>query len=331
MQLIVRVTNRCNFKCEFCSASNLSVTTDLPLQTLIDFVIKYQDKVTSIAFEGGDPLCISPTYYYKFFEWKDSNPHLKNCEVSFTTNLWDFYKRPHKWKDLFLRDDVDIGTSFQYGTGRRISANVVYDEDTFIDVFNKTVSVTGKRPGFITVIDESNQDTVIKTALLAKRLETVCKINPLFQSGKSKSFYSWDKMLLQYAQLFELHLDQYELNCKAIKGIITNQTDCVGCPLHNRHCDNDFRVINPDGYVKTCSMDSSATVKFYNVNHIDNINDNRKLMLADSKCLTCDFYRWCNYCRIKIREYQSINDQQQYCKNVEDAITRITQVIDNDN
>lgn len=333
VQLIVRVTNVCNFKCTFCSASNLSKTQQLSLDSLIEFVQQYQDDVNSIAFEGGDPLCVKPDYYHQFFKWKDANPKLKNVDVTFTSNLWDFYKHPDKWIDLFNREDVDIGTSFQYGDARRVTDSLVYTEDIFKTVFNKVVDATGKVPGFITVVDNTNQHTIEKTCLLAKSLNTVCKINPLFYSGRADSFYRWDLMLLRYADLFEQNLDQYEINCRMIRSIIDNRPDRVGCPFHSRNCNNDFRVINPDGYIKTCSIDQNlphgggVPITVFKRGQLFDITTNTKISLSSSKCLTCAYYHWCNNCRIKIMEFKTISDHDQYCTNIKTAIDRITKVI----
>lgn len=333
MQLIVRVTNRCNFKCTFCSASDLSESTDLPLEKLIKFVSEYEDQVGSIAFEGGDPLCVKPQYYRDFLNWKDNNPKLKNTIVSFTTNLWDFYKRPEKWIDLFNREDVDIGTSFQYGDGRRITDNTPYTEQQFIDVYNKLYQLTGKQAGFIAVIDQTNEHTVLQTAQLAKRLDTSCKINPKFKSGRASTFYQWDKMLVKYAELFEANLDSYELNCGMIKRIILNQPDNIGCPLHSRNCQNDFRVISPDGYVRNCSSDQNSIsqttesiIHLYKNKQFYDVLSNKK-RIACTDCVTCDYFRWCNYCRIKINEFQYIENKQQYCNNIKSAIDRITKIV----
>ena len=334
MQLIVRVTNRCNFKCTFCSASELSTTVDLPFEKLIDFVTQYQHQASTVVFEGGDPLCVRPEYYHRFLQWKDSNPQLKDLQVSFTSNLWDFYKRPEKWVDIFRRGDVDVGTSFQYGGERCIAKDRPFTEQLFIDVFNKFVEMVDKKPGFIAVIDENNENTIVDTVLLAKRLDTVCKINPLFTSGRASSFYRWDKMLLQYAKLFELRLDEYEMNCQMIRGIITGDVQRTGCPLHNRNCENDFRVINPDGFIKTCSMEqnsisqlSESIVTLYKNNKVNDITTNRHLKIASIKCATCDYYRWCNYCRIKIQEFKSIENKDEYCANIKRAVDKIKGII----
>ena len=334
MQLIVKVTGRCNFKCSFCSANLLGKHVDLPLSKLISFVTQYQDKVTSIVFEGGDPLCVDPEYYSQFFKWKDSNPTLSKTQVSITTNLWDFYKHPDKWIELFNRNDVEVGTSFQYGDGRRLSASKIYTEDVFIDVYNKFVSMFNKHLGFIAVINNDNEHTIEQTALLAKRLDTVCKINPQFYSGRSSSFYRWDQMMLNYALLFEKQLDQYEINCQMIRSIISGQPSDVGCPFHSRSCVNDFRTINPSGEIESCCIVQNATtnikdkdssiVRFYRNSNIQQFKPHRDI--ADIKCLTCGCFRWCNNCRIKILEYKHYHDCA-YCRNIQTAINKITKLV----
>ena len=117
MDLIIKPTELCNFKCTFCSSTNITDNKNatLSVDQIFQFLERFPDTKTIIV-NGGDPLMMSPAYYWKIIDWLDL--HEYDTSVSFTTNLWPFYKNPEKWADLFNHERMGITTSFQYGGGR---------------------------------------------------------------------------------------------------------------------------------------------------------------------------------------------------------------------
>ena len=94
-----------------------------------------------------------PDYYWKLIDHLDSiNSH---ATISFTSNLWPFYKNPDKWVDLFTHRRMGISTSFQYGGGRLKGDLTEYSEEDFWNVSNMMLERVGYRPDFITVITEA--------------------------------------------------------------------------------------------------------------------------------------------------------------------------------
>jgi organic radical activating enzyme len=176
MDLIIKPTERCNFKCTFCSSTHITddKTAELDHDYIFRFLKRYPETNTIIV-NGGDPLMMSPDYYWKIIEFLDS----KNMPttISFTTNLWPFYKSPEKWVELFNHPRMGITTSFQYGGGRLKGDLTEFSEEDFWKVSDKMLELVGYRPDFISVITEENADRAVDNVLLAKKMGVECKLS----------------------------------------------------------------------------------------------------------------------------------------------------------
>ena len=80
MDLVIKPTRACNFKCSFCS-SNLIPNKKLNLDVVKDFLLK--NDVSTIIVNGGDPLMMPVSYYEELVDF--INEHNMNISVSFTT------------------------------------------------------------------------------------------------------------------------------------------------------------------------------------------------------------------------------------------------------
>ena len=223
IDLIIKPTVACNFKCTFCSSTYLSddKQDELDLRYLARFFDHYP-KTSTIIINGGDPLMMSPDYYWKIIEMLDER-NMHRTTLSFTTNLWLFYKNPDKWSPLFKHRRVGVGTSFQYGEGRLKHDLTPFTEQEFWDVSNLFLERIGYRPPFITVISKENEDTVLKTVELAKEMDVVAKINYLNASGPAVQFknitqgsenemYVQADMYAKYIEIYEAGLMPWEYN-----------------------------------------------------------------------------------------------------------------------
>jgi organic radical activating enzyme len=156
MDLIIKPTEKCNFKCTFCSSTHITEdkTLELDLQYIFDFLKRYPETNTIIV-NGGDPLMMDPDYYWKIIEHLDLIG--SKASISFTSNLWPFLKNPNKWKDLFKHPRMGITTSFQYGGGRLKGDLTEFTEEDFWKVSDAMLEHIGYRPDFISVITEENE------------------------------------------------------------------------------------------------------------------------------------------------------------------------------
>lgn len=320
--LVIRVTNRCNFKCDFCSAANLP-NQDLSAKQIIALVKQYQP-VQSICFEGGDPLCIKPSIYKELLAWLDQE-QINDVDIGFTSNLWDFYLRPEKWLEIFKDPRVNVCTSFQFGNQRKLCDKKIFTEELFIEVYNKFKALVNKPLPFIAVISEENEDSVLQTVKLAKELKTTCKINPTFALGKAKTAYPFYKIISHYADIICAGLAEYEDNCLSLINCITIG-DSSNCPF-NRQCSNVMRCVNQDGTCTTCSLyASSSYAKYFNENNELDPTKDPSISIISNKCLTCPHFAVCNSCRVHIKEIQH-QDLDSHCQFIHNSISRIKEYL----
>ena len=334
MQLILRVTNRCNFKCDFCSASELSQRSDLPIEKAIEMIQHYRPD--SVMLEGGDPLVCKPSYIKAILDYIDKEETIN--ELGITTNLWDFWKRPEKWVDIFKHPKVSVCTSFQYGNKRKLNDQVIFDAQLFEKVYSKFVHLVGKRINFIAVLDEDNEQYVYDTVNLAKRLNIYCKINPAFASGRCDHNYSYYKAIEHYTNIILNGDGDVVDNCYTLMRVVMNQNIDKSCP-HIRHCSDVFRIVSPDEVVTNCSIFGMSFEQIKLDKQLKWIDKERKEIdvidnfptLVSEKCLSCRCFDICNGCRIKIEEIRNMQNLNQHCDVIKSCYDKIKRYIEETN
>lgn len=291
MELIIKPTGACNFACTFCSASNTPIKNEYlfkvpeKLKDLINTI-----KPNGIIVTGGDPLLVDPSYYYDLYD-------IAKCNISLTTNLKDFYYNPDKWIPLFKEDWINIGTSFQYGSGRKWNKDTIYTEEKFIEIFKLFKKYVNKKLCFIATIDYDNEDTVLQLCELAKKLNTFVKINNVLDQGSQQTSYPRYKLFQAYIKIFENGYDKYEAICSDL--------EFQGCGLNtNFLCHAIIRsaYINNNGDLIYMSCDDESRESFNLIE--DYKNDNIPLIPeypsiknhVNKNCWKCELYALCNGC-----------------------------------
>ena len=317
IDLIIKPTQVCNFACEFCSSNNISKNNKiLPLDFLCDYILK--NNVGRIIVNGGDPLMVSPLYYFSILDFIEK--HKLRTNLSLTSNLWDFYINPDKWIKLFKHPRVGVCTSFQYGNERKLKDGTIYTEDMFIKVFNKFKELIGYNLMFISVVNKNNELLAIDHIRLAKNLDTECKLNPALASGKSSEPYPLYKMYNIYLDIIDKGLAKWEFNSKEIVKLNNGQKTI--CP-YNRECYKHIRCISPDMNIHTCGA--------FNDEHYNNLANNKKTYELSSfnkteilkdyfyikrQCLSCDLFKFCNSCYKRIADIKNFNMEEEHCVNM---------------
>lgn len=320
MDLIIKVTERCNFACTFCSSPNIAENAhkDLDLEKVYKFLDRYPDTNT-IIMNGGDPLLRDPQYYWDIIDYLDSKG-MGQTTLAFTTNLWDFYNNPEKWVNLFNHRRVGVTTSFNYGDTRRITKSRVYTEEIFLKVSDLFKEKIGYRPDFISVVTEANLNTAIDNVRLAKKLGVECKLNWAMASGRASKPFPIGKMYLVYAEIYKESLTEWEHNTKDI--LKKNQGKSTVCPLR-RDCQSHIRNLQPDGY-STCGAfgdDHEYMIDFEKEmagDKIDPFNKGEFLALKP-ECLTCPGYQYCNGCKKVMQDLRRHDLVEVSCKAMKEA------------
>jgi sulfatase maturation enzyme AslB (radical SAM superfamily) len=289
LELIIKPTGVCNFSCTFCAASTLDVHHPVCVPDQLKEVIEVL-RPDGIIITGGEPLCCSPSYYEELLT-------LCDCNISFTTNLKDFYLNPGKWSGLFRNPRVSVCTSFNYGNTRMWDKDTVYDEETFRKVIALFKERVGYVPSFIAVISEENEYTRFKHVQLAKKLGTRCRLNNALKMGRQGVYYPRYKMFQTWLDLIDQGVGEYEINCAE------KTTGC--CPTNsNLMCQSTIRCVYIDSNNKLhygdcedkINMDNGMEIK------IDIVRPDVKAQpvqyheAINEQCTYCELFNICNGC-----------------------------------
>jgi len=316
MELIIKPTEACNFKCTFCSSTNITDDKKVELDHgyIFDFLDRFPNTSTIIV-NGGDPLMMSPDYYWKIIEFLDDRQY--KTSISFTTNLWAFYKKPSMWVDLFKHPRMGITTSFNYGDTRRITDTRIFTEDIFWKVSDKFTEHVGYRPDFISVITDENEDTALDNVRLAKRMDVECKLNYAMASGVQGKPYLLSKIYAKYIQVYNEGLMPWEFNTKQM--VLRLKDYHTMCPQH-RKCDENIRTMNPSGDYYSCGSiadDRTHPINFtreiYGKEFFTPLQADTNLVSMKEECLTCPMFKICNGCRKTIKDLKDHNLVEEHC------------------
>lgn len=338
MDLIIKPTVACNFKCTFCSSTNLSENDNDVLD--ISYIARFLDRypqTRTIIVNGGDPLMLRPEYYWDILKLLEKR-NMRETVLSFTSNLWAFYKKPEMWQDLFRHPQVGVATSFQYGDARLKGDLKPYTEEEFWKVSDLFLERVGYRPGFIAVITPENEDTVIKTVELAKKMGVVVKINYAMSSGPVKEFkgirignagkvYVLADIYERYLQIHEAGLSEWEHNTQQM--VMRLKQEPTVCPLAS-DCDAGIRALQPGGDYYSCG--SFGDDGLYPIDFDEEMQGPQQrplqryeLLSMKHSCFTCPMFSICNGCKKTIHDLKSLDLVENHCEKMKRLAPRIIQ------
>jgi radical SAM protein with 4Fe4S-binding SPASM domain len=325
MDLIIKPTEACNFKCTFCSSTSIDPdkTGLLDLNYIYDFLKRFPDTNTIIV-NGGDPLMVDPQYYWDLIAHLDEHDY--PASISFTSNLWPFLIKPQKWLDLFKHERMGVTTSFQYGGGRLKGDYTNFSEKDFWLVSDKMLELVGYRPDFISVIVEENLDTAIDNVLLAKKMGVNCKLNYAMASGVQGTTLQLSKIYEVYVKIWEMGLTEWEWNtAQMVKRLGGGATTCP----QNRSCDSGIRALNPGGDYYSCGAfgdDMDYPIDFkkeMSGEFFTPLQNDPNIQTMKNACYTCPMFKICNGCRKTVRDMKREKTVEEHCKRMKGLAPRI--------
>ena len=300
MELIAKVTSRCDMSCTFCSASNIRAN-DMTPKEVADAANRIG--ATSIILLGGAALCMGIEFYLKLLS-------LTKATLDFTTNLKDFSMNPEIWTPLFKEERVSVCTSFNFGTTRMLDPHTVYTVDKFkatMKLFNEKI---GYMPQFIAVIDKENAHTWRKHIELAKELGTRCRLNNALKLGRQGETFPRAEMFKIWTTIAREGLDQYELN--------TYERATGRCPINScQLCETTIRVVQKcNGKIVFYNCDDRSNAKNTPLSESQIETAPRKSSPTPMfmKCYSCELFNVCNGCKTNV---ERITDPEQYCETME--------------
>mgnify|MGYP001197605094 FL=1 len=335
MELIIKPTELCNFKCTFCSSTKIAEHGKVVLdhEHIFRFLKRYPNTNTIIV-NGGDPLMMDPDYYWKIIDYLDE--HEMSTSIALTTNLWPFYKKPSKWKALFNNERIGVTTSFNYGDGRLKGDFSLFTVEDFWRVSDAMLEHCNYRPDFIAVVTDSNDHLAMKNVELAVEMSdgvepggtlhnfarnnktgVECKLNYAMSSGEQDRPYLLSKIYKTYVDIWEAGLAPWEFNTKQMmKRLKGNATSCP----QNRRCDEGIRSMNPGGDYYSCGAfgdDMEKPIDFekeMNGDFFTPLQDSFELASMKKSCYTCPMFEICNGCRKTVKDFKRHKVVEAHCK-----------------
>lgn len=328
MELIIKPTEACNFKCTFCSSTDIDPDKAglLDHDYIFKFLKRYPE-TTTIIVNGGDPLMVDPSYYWKIIDHLDEHNYETN--ISFTTNLWPFVVKPNKWVDLFRHPRMGICTSFQYGNGRLKGDYTIFTEKDFWRVSDMMLEKVGYRPDFISVMTEEDGPSAIKNVELAKEMGVECKLNYAMTSGVQGSTYRLSKIYETYVEIYDRDLWRWEYNTKQMMSRL--QGNATSCP-QNRKCDEGIRALNPGGDYYSCGSfgdDKDYPIDFkteMNGGFVTPLQNDFEIQTMKQSCWLCPMFEICNGCKKTIRDMKREGQVEDHCKHMKKLAPRILEI-----
>jgi len=250
-----------------------------------------------------------------------------SASISFTSNLWPFYKNPDKWVDLFNHPRLGITTSFQYGGGRLKGDLSEFSEEDFWNVSDMMLEKVGYRPDFIAVVTEENEHLAIKNVELAKKMGVVCKLNYALSSGPPVKFkniimgqegrpYMLSKIYEIYVKIWKAGLSEWEYNTtQMMRRLSKGDTTCP----QNRNCDSGIRTLQPSGDYYSCgafgddrkySIDFDSEMqgaKVFPLKFAAELNNLKQ------SCFSCPMFDICNGCKKTITDLKEHQMVEEHC------------------
>lgn len=334
MELIIKPTEKCNFKCSFCSSTKIAnkKTDILSHEQIFNFLTRFPNTNTIIV-NGGDPLVMKPDYYWRIIDWLDERG--MTTSIALTTNLWPFYVKPKKWAPLFNNERVGVTTSFNYGGGRLKGDYSIFTVEDFWKCSDTMLEYCGYRPDFISVITDDNDDEAIKNVELAMKMSdnkepegtlhnlirdhktgVECKLNYAMASGDQSKPYLLSKMYKIYVDVWKAGLAPWEFNTKQMIQRLKGNATC--CP-QNRKCDQGIRSMNPSGDYYSCGAfgdDRENSIDFKKEmkgQFFTPLQDDINLVSMKKACFTCPMFDICNGCRKTVKDLKRHNAVEEHC------------------
>ena len=341
MDLIIKPTELCNFKCTFCSSTHIAAdkAQTLDLNKIYEFLERFPQTETIIV-NGGDPLMVPPQYYHSLLKHLEDKGY--PATLSLTTNLWPFLKRPEKWLKIFQNPRVGVITSFNYGPGRVKGDYTLFTEEDLWACSDMVLRHCGYRPDFISVVTEENEHLAIKNVELARRMSddetpryengkkigVECKLNYAMASGpavvdknghsmgQEGKPYQLSKIYEIYTRIHKMGLTPWEFNTKQMAKRLNDHPTI--CP-QNRHCDEGIRTIQPGGDYYSCGAfgdDLDKPIDFAREmagEFFTPLQADPNLQSLKAECYTCPMFAICNGCRKTVKDMKAAGIVEAHC------------------
>lgn len=316
--IIFRVTSACNLNCTYCydkENHNKNQNVNEEIISNIDSVLGYLNKLWQnenekkhIIFHGGEPLLVNASTYESLIE-RILEEHC-NATFSIQTN-GTLLTEEHI--EVFKKYKVSVGISLD-GYDEKTNKYRVYNNkiNSFNMVMNKIKLMKQKKMKFgviFTITKEMiGKEKELYDFIAENKLK--CDIRPAFSTSTDEFVMSPDEYFEFFKNLFELwykYTDKVSLRqiteiYEVFVGAIYTTYRCKSC-INTDDCFKKFISLDVYGNLYGCNRNYNNKDFYWgnlnedtidNIEHkIDDVINDRKKILLNSKCKNCNMYEKC--------------------------------------
>ena len=308
---IIKVTDSCNFNCEFCyyaqKKTKSRLMTEVECKNIIrlcfEYNVKQHNKRMRIIFHGGEPLLQPIGFYKEMVAYEKELAQTQKDFIFLNSIQTNGYLLNDELIDFFKNEEFNVGISIDGG----VSLNCHFGESGVVES-TKTVlkniaklNAAGVDFGIISVI--TNKHTLFPSELYHFCVENGIhdlSLNYCYDQNE-KNTVSNEKLIPFVKTLFDLYANgDYELNVREFNEIIAkctgyNTDTCAMCDRCNcgqyLSFDVDGNVFFCDtGYDKSTAIGNIKTHTLYEI--VDSYSYLKKLWecrsVYEKYCLNCE-------------------------------------------
>lgn len=319
MQIIIKLTNQCNFSCVYCSEGNPTIRKFIEMDTLkkmVDDVPEIlentHDDMIELLWHGGEPLLYGLDNLSEIMQYATQKLAKYKLKFLLQTNGYLIDK---SWINLFKQFDVNVGISLDgYEEIHDFNRKTIGGEKTFWKIISniEALKVEGIMPATLMVL---NTDINIDSDKLFKFIEEKdlqTKIHPVIPCGRAENVTGivdiYDKYVLLMQDLYAKCMDSektvviepLDQIVNAILGIAPIK-ECS----YNGVCGRQFICLYSDGGVGFCGRASNGNDigygklsekslwELYNSQNAKLIRS-RDEYLQKNDCMGCTYWDLCH-------------------------------------
>lgn len=314
MYILLKLTNRCNLNCNYCSFSSVDsvVKSDIDIDSVIRFlsIVCKHTKVVNLELLGGEPTMYSVDKLSKLINNLRNFTHTQ-FNISMTSN------------GELLKNNIDrIKTYVDLGIKIGISNQLCnkYVTPEFKSLVEDIYSVTGESVNVTTVISKFNQHNLIDLHESFRSISDICYHSFLMPMGNFDNMCIDIECIREYFRYsINASNDAYTNFVSALVGkLVSIKGDC-SCSASD--CSERFLTVLQDGTLTYCVRPYINTVKEYDFISIDKVNsfediyNNRgyieyctDIVSKMKICKKCELRNYCkNACHTEVRYHKSRN------------------------
>jgi len=319
MNIVVKLTNACNFACTYCSVGDSAEIKTLDLITfkkmiddLPELLEELGDKNVSFIWHGGEPLLLSPNFYCEAMDY--TLEKLKSYTVSFKMQT-NGYLINSEWVNLFKKYQIDPGISLDgYQELHDKNRTTKTGQTTFATIMQNIQSLrdAGLSVSVLMVLNNHEPVDADKLFDFITQNSLSCKIHCVYPSGRAENR---EDISAVYQSYIELMKTLYQKIMESdIEISIDPLTDMVQAVLSGQSmnecsyagtCGKDFMCLFEDGGVSFCgrhandfglsygNIHDKSILELYNSENAEKIRS-RQVILKKTPCASCDDYNLCH-------------------------------------